>query len=71
VASSGTGKTTTLLQLAEAFLRPARAVAVFLPLGEWTVSDDTLVAGLRARAAFRKVTDDDFRLMAETPGPMW
>jgi hypothetical protein len=34
-------------------------------LGEWAVSDGALVAGLRARAAFRNVTDDDFGLLAE------
>jgi hypothetical protein len=65
LAPPGTGKTTTLLQLAEAFLQVPRAVAVFVPLGEWAVSDGALVAGLRARAVFRNVTDDDFRLLAE------
>jgi hypothetical protein len=66
VAPPGTGKTTTLIQLAEAFLQATRAVAILVPLGEWAVSDSALVAGLRARAAFRNVTDDDFHLLAET-----
>ena len=65
VAPPGTGKTTTLLQLAEAFLQAGRAVAVFVPLSEWAVSDGALVAELRARAAFRNIRDDDFCLLAE------
>lgn len=65
IAPPGTGKTTTLLQLAEAVLGNASCVAVFVPLSEWSTSSDTFFQALLGRKAFRQAEIRQFELLAE------
>ena len=58
VAAPGTGKTTTLLQVAEAILSRGTAVAVFIPLGEWSLQSDSLLASVGRRQAFLGIAED-------------
>lgn len=64
IAAPGTGKTTTLLQLAEATLASAASVAVFIPLSEWATGSDTFFQSLLKRAAFRDARERQFELLA-------
>ena len=64
VAAPGTGKTTTLLQLAEATLANAASVAVFIPLSEWATGSDSFFQSLLRRAAFRDASERQFELLA-------
>jgi len=48
----GTGKTTTLLQVAEAILSRGNSIAVFIPLSEWSSQSDSLLASIARRHAF-------------------
>jgi hypothetical protein len=52
IAAPGTGKTTTLLQVAEAILSNGNSVAVFIPLSEWSSQSDSLLASITRRRAF-------------------
>lgn len=57
VASPGTGKTTTLVQLAGNILETTQLVAVLVPLGEWSDRRDdffTFLTGRNAFGAFRR-----------------
>ncbi len=65
IALPGTGKTTTLLQLAESILGNASSVAVFVPLSEWSTRSDTFFQSLVRRAAFRDAREHQFELLAE------
>ncbi|MCU7869633.1 MAG: hypothetical protein KZQ98_14045 [Candidatus Thiodiazotropha sp. (ex Lucinoma borealis)] len=65
IAPPGTGKTTTLLQLAEAILGNASSVAVFVPLSEWSTCSDTFFQSLVRRAAFRNARERQFELLTE------
>ena len=65
VAPPGTGKTTTLLQLADAILDNASSVAVFVPLSEWSTRSDTFFQLLVRRGAFRDATERQFELLAD------
>jgi len=65
VAPPGTGKTTTLLQLAEAILTKGTSVAVFVSLSEWSTRSDTFFQSLMRRAAFRNAMENQFELLAE------
>ena len=65
IAPPGTGKTTTLLQLAEAILADAASVAVFVPLSEWSTRSDTFFQSLVRRAAFRDAKERQFELLAQ------
>ena len=64
IAAPGTGKTTTLLQLAEVILANAASVAVFIPLSEWATGADTFFQSLLKRAAFRNTRERQFELLA-------
>lgn len=64
IAAPGTGKTTTLLQLAEATLANAASMSVFIPLSEWATGSDTFFQSLLRRAAFRHVSERQFELLA-------
>lgn len=64
VAPPGTGKTTTLLQLAEATLGKAGSVAVFVPLGEWSSQSCSLFASVAGRHSFSDVTEADLKRLA-------
>jgi NACHT C-terminal Alpha/Beta 2 len=59
VAPPGTGKTTTLLQLADFTLREDKLIAVFFRLGDWAAGSVRLLSSLRDRTAFRGISDDD------------
>jgi hypothetical protein len=57
VAPPGTGKTTTLVQLAGNILEATKLVAVLVPLGEWSDRREdffTFLTGRRAFGAFRR-----------------
>lgn len=64
IAPPGTGKTTTLLQLAEATLANTASVAVFIPLSEWATGSDTFFQSLLKRDAFRHARERQFELLA-------
>ena len=64
IAAPGTGKTTTLLQLAEATLAYAASVAVFIPLSEWATRSDSFFQSLLSRAAFHDASEHQFELLA-------
>lgn len=62
----GTGKTTTLLQLAEAIIDKRGAVASFIPLDDWSAQPHSLLESVLERHAFRPYNQDHFRLLAHT-----
>ncbi len=64
VAPPGTGKSTTLVQLAEKILASEQRVAVFVPLNEWSNQSDNILASLTHRAVFREFSEKDFLLLA-------
>ena len=65
VAPPGTGKSTTLLQVAETIVASGRSVGLFVPLGEWSVGGGSLLASVAVRHAFRGVSEADLALLAE------
>lgn len=65
IAPPGTGKTTTLLQLADALIANSSFVAIFVPLREWSTSSDTLFNFLIKRTAFRNASERYFHVLAE------
>ncbi|WP_050570490.1 ATP-binding protein [Xanthomonas arboricola] len=62
----GTGKTTTLLQLAEAIINKRGAVASFLPLDDWSAQSHSLFESILERQAFRPYRQEHLRLLAHT-----
>lgn len=66
LSSPGTGKTTTLLQLAEAIITQRDAVACFIPLDEWSSQQGSLLESVLERQAFRRFNADHLRLLAYT-----
>lgn len=62
----GTGKTSTLLQLAEAIIDKRGAVASFLPLDDWSAQPRSLFDSILERQAFRPYSQDHLRLLAHT-----
>jgi hypothetical protein len=65
VAPPGTGKTTTLIQLASVILSQGRSAPAFLPLGEWSLQSGSLFLALLQRAAFRDAGEEDLTLLAD------
>jgi hypothetical protein len=65
VAAPGTGKTTTLVQLAEAMLSLGEVVAVFVPLGEWSSQASSLFQSVMNRHSFAAMTEQDLSLLAQ------
>ena len=65
IAAPGTGKTTTLLQLAEATLANAAFVPVFIPLSEWATMSDTFFRSVLRRIAFKDAREGQFALLAQ------
>ena len=65
IAAPGTGKTTSLLQLAEATLANSTSVAVYIPLSEWATGTDTFFQSLLKRAAYREARKRQFELLAQ------
>lgn len=66
LSSPGTGKTTTLLQLAEAIIDKRGAVASFIPLDVWSAQPRSLFESILERQAFRPYSQDHLRLLAHT-----
>jgi hypothetical protein len=64
VAPPGTGKTTTLIQVADAILTRGRSVAAFIPLSEWSSRPDSLLQSLARRQAFRNLSEQHLALLA-------
>lgn len=64
LSSPGTGKTTTLLQLAEAIIDRRRAVASFIALDDWSAQPKSLLESILERQAFRAFGEDHLRLLA-------
>jgi hypothetical protein len=65
VAPPGTGKTTTLLQLAEHVLTAKSIVPLYFRLGDWSAGSSALLASLHQRSAFRDINQDDVLRLAE------
>jgi hypothetical protein len=65
IAPPGTGKTTTLLQLAGHVLARNAIIPLFFRLGDWSAGSAGLLASVRERRAFRAVTKNDLDLLAE------
>jgi hypothetical protein len=65
VAPPGTGKTTTLLQLAGHVLAGNSIVPLYFRLGDWSAGTSGLLASLRERAAFRDISRNDVLRLAE------
>ncbi len=64
IAPPGTGKTTTLLQVAEAIVSGGRAVALFIPLGDWSTQGERLLRSVVARPAFQGIREQHLMLLA-------
>jgi hypothetical protein len=64
IAPPGTGKTTTLLQIAEAILSQGNSVAAFVPLGEWSSQSDSLLQSVVCRHAFSGEREEHLKLLA-------
>ena len=65
IAPPGTGKTTTLLQLADATLNSATSVAVFIPLSEWATGSESFFQSLIKRSSFKEAREQQFDLLAQ------
>ena len=65
IAPPGTGKTTTLLQLAGHVLARNAIIPLFFRLGDWSAGSSGLLASVRERRAFREVNSADLELLAE------
>lgn len=65
VAPPGTGKTTTLLQLAGHALTAHSIVPLYFRLGDWSAGSTGLLASLHQRAAFRTINADGIDALAQ------
>lgn len=65
VAPPGTGKTTTLLQLARHVLSANSIIPLYFRLGDWAAGSAKLLASLRERAAFRDLNEGQLRELAQ------
>lgn len=65
IAPPGTGKTTTMLQAADAIHAAGRAAALFVPLGEWAAQDREFLSSALARPALAGVSERDLQTLAE------
>lgn len=68
VAPPGMGKTTTLFQIAEAVLANGNASPIVVPLGDWSTDSTTLLESVLKRPAFRGISEEDLRAVANKPG---
>ena len=64
VAPPGTGKTTTVLQLADDVLAAGNAIPLYFRLGDWSAGTSTLLASIHARAAFSDITAGEITQLA-------
>lgn len=65
VAAPGTGKTTTLLQVAHSIVSNEHFVATFIPLSEWSAQTHTLLQSVVQRAAFVGEHEEHLRMLAD------
>jgi len=65
VAPPGTGKTTTLLQLAGHALNANSIVPLYFRLGDWSAGSTGLLASLYQRSAFKAISAGDISALAE------
>jgi hypothetical protein len=65
VAPPGTGKTTTLLQLAEHALNGKSIIPLYFRLGDWSTGSTSLLESLRQRSAFKAIAADEMNTLAE------
>lgn len=63
-SAPGTGKSTTMIQLADAILEAGRRVAIYIPLAQWGAQQAELLQSLTARAPFAHLELDALRLLA-------
>lgn len=68
VAPPGTGKTTTLFQIADAALASESASPIVIPLGAWSAEGGSLLEAVLRRPAFRTISEDELRSVAASPG---
>ena len=68
VAPPGMGKTTTLLQIAEAVLQGNYGSPIVVPLGNWAANGASLIDSILRRRAFRTISREDFQSAAAKPG---
>lgn len=64
ISPPGTGKTTTLIQLAEAIHNTNYEAAVFVPLGSWSNESCTLLESICHRYAFKNIKQHDLLQLA-------
>jgi hypothetical protein len=64
VAPPGTGKTTTVFQIADAVLAHGIASPIVVPLGDWSTDNATVLESVLRRPAFREITEDHVRTLA-------
>ena len=65
VAAPGTGKTTTMLQIAAAIIERRTSVAAVILLAEWAIGGETLLRYLSQQAGFRDVSLPHIELLAK------
>jgi hypothetical protein len=65
IAPPGTGKTTTLLQLAGCALNANSIVPLYFRLGDWSAGSAGLLASLHQRSAFKAISTSDISALAE------
>ena len=65
VAPPGTGKTTTLLQLAGHALDAESIVPLYFRLGDWSAGSTGLLASLHQRSAFKAISADEISKIAK------
>ena len=68
VAPPGMGKTTTLLQIADAVLQGNYGSPIVVPLGNWAANGASLIDSILRRRAFRTISREDFQSAAAKPG---
>ncbi|KYK43857.1 hypothetical protein A1D31_37825 [Bradyrhizobium liaoningense] len=64
VAPPGTGKTTTILQLARHAVAANALVPLYFRLGDWSAGQVGLLASLHQRAAFQKISAEEISALA-------
>jgi hypothetical protein len=68
VAPPGTGKTSVLLQLAEACVGARSGTPLFVSLADWSTGNLSLLEAILRRPAFSGLTEANLRAVAEQPG---
>jgi len=65
VAPPGTGKTTTLFQLARQLISSKSTIPIYFRLGDWSASSLNLLESLHERFAFKNISPHDMRQLAD------